>query len=99
MGSSVEASAHPKGCKSLNPFCRELAPVGMKHNVGTADRIARALAGLGLLVSSALAPLPLLLRVAVLGVTGGYLLMTSLVTSCLGYRLIGRSTCPVGARR
>ena len=83
----------------MNPFSRELALVGMKPNVGTPDRIVRALAGLGALIASVVAPLPLFARVAGLGATGGYLLLTSLIGSCLGYRLIGRSTCAVADRR
>jgi len=71
----------------------------MKHNVGTPDRIVRALAGLAMLACSVMAPLPLLMRVGALGVTGGYLLLSALIGSCLGYRLIGRSTCAIEARR
>jgi hypothetical protein len=71
----------------------------MKHNVGTSDRIARVLVGLAMLACSVLLPLPLVVRVAVLGATGGYLVVSALVGSCFGYALIGRSTCPLEERR
>jgi hypothetical protein len=63
-------------------------------NVGTLDRLARALAA-ALSVAAAFA-LPLSLPWAIgLGGMGVYLLGTALVGSCLGYRLMGRSTCGV----
>jgi hypothetical protein len=83
----------------LNPRRRELASPGMKHNVGTPDRIVRVLVGLAMLACSVLLPLPLAVRVAVLGATGGYLVVSSLVGSCLGYTLIGRTTGPLEERR
>ena len=61
----------------------------MKHNVGTADRIARAVLGIGVLASSIVGPVPL-----VVGAMGGYLVLSALAGSCVGYRLMGRSTCP-----
>jgi hypothetical protein len=67
----------------------------MKPNVGPSDRIIRALAGLALLLAGALAPLPTLVRFGVLAATGAYLVLTSLIGSCLGYRLMGKSTCAV----
>ena len=48
-----------------------------------------------MLICSVFAPLPLLLRVLALGGGGVYMLGTALVGSCLGYRLMGISTCPV----
>ena len=45
-----------------------------------------------------LAPLPLLVRVLALGGGAAYLLGSALVGTCLGYRLIGVSTCPVGKK-
>jgi phosphate/sulfate permease len=66
----------------------------MNHNVGTSDRIVRALAGLGMMIAGVMAPLPLPVRFGVLAATGGYLVLTSLIGACLGYRLISRSTCP-----
>jgi len=70
----------------------------MNKNVGTADRIARAVAGVGMLVGSVMAPLPWAVRVAALGGMGAYMLFTALAGTCLGYRLIGRSTCPIESR-
>jgi hypothetical protein len=70
----------------------------MKKNVGTSDRLARALGGASLLTCSFLAPLPLAVRVAVFCATGVYLLMTALVGTCAGYALIGKSSCRPEAR-
>jgi len=41
-----------------------------------------------------LAPLPLVVRVPAFGVLGAYMLVTALAGTCLGYKLMGRSTCP-----
>ena len=70
----------------------------MKANVGTADRVLRALVGIAMLVCSVILPLPIVARAAVFGGMGAYLVLTSLVGSCLGYRFLGRSTCPVEKR-
>ncbi|MDB4973801.1 MAG: hypothetical protein JWN48_2142 [Myxococcaceae bacterium] len=67
----------------------------MKKNLSTTDRWLRLLAGSALLVCSMLAPLPLMIRAAGLGGAGAYLLFTALAGTCLGYRLMGRSTCRV----
>lgn len=71
----------------------------MKNNVGVVDRGFRAMAGLGLLVCSVVAPLSLTVRLAGFAVTGAYLLFTALAGTCLGYTLMGRSTCRLPARR
>jgi hypothetical protein len=71
----------------------------MKLNIGTPDRIVRALVGLAVLSCSVMAPLPLVIRASVFGVLGGYVLLTALVGSCVGYTLLGKSTCPLEARR
>jgi hypothetical protein len=65
----------------------------MTRNVGTADRIARTLAALGLFAGAALAPLPLGTRLAVFLPMAVYVAFTALAGTCLGYRLMGRSTC------
>jgi hypothetical protein len=70
----------------------------MKKNVGVSDRIARALGGASLLTCSFLAPLPLAARMAVFGTMGVYLLMTAVVGSCVGYALMGKSSCPPKAQ-
>jgi hypothetical protein len=67
----------------------------MIKNVGTIDRWARALAAVGLAAAAFLAPWPLELRLAVLGLGAVYMLYTALAGSCLGYRLMGKSTCPL----
>ena len=69
----------------------------MRKNVGTGDRVARAMGGVVLLTCSLMAPLPLLVRVASFGSMGMYLLFTALAGSCVGYRLMGKSTCGQGA--
>ena len=71
----------------------------MKRNVGNWDRIFRGLGALGLLTCSVVAPLPLAVRVAAFGASGVYLLFTALAGTCVGYRLMGRSTCPAESLR
>lgn len=71
----------------------------MKKNVGRSDRAFRALGAAGMLVCSVMAPLPLVLRVAGFGVMGAYLLFTAVAGTCLGYRLLGKSTCPMDMPR
>ena len=70
----------------------------MKKNVGTSDRLARALGGASLMTCSFLAPLPLAVRMAVFGTMGVYLLMTALVGTCAAYALSGKSSCRPEAR-
>ncbi|AGC47032.1 hypothetical protein MYSTI_05756 [Myxococcus stipitatus DSM 14675] len=67
----------------------------MKRNVGNLERLFRALGGVGLLVCAVMAPLPLAFRLAACGGLGVYMLFTALAGSCLGYALMGRSTCPL----
>jgi len=62
-------------------------------NVGTMDRLGRAGAAALLLACSALAPLPFWARMGLMAAPGLYLLATALFGTCLGYRLMGRSTC------
>ena len=69
------------------------------RNVGGSDRGLRALAGAGMLLCSVMAPLSLVVRMTTFGVMGAYLLFTALVGTCLGYRLMGKSTCPNEAQR
>jgi hypothetical protein len=65
----------------------------MNRNVATWDRIARALGAAAMLVCSAIAPFSILVRVLLLALPGLYLLGTVLFGRCLGYRLLGWSTC------
>ena len=71
----------------------------MKNNIASRDRILRAIAGLTMFTSSFFVPLPLLVRVLALGLGGVYMVATALVGTCLGYKLMGVSTCPVQQRR
>ena len=66
----------------------------MTRNAASWDRVLRALGGVAMMVGGVFAPLPLLVRVLALGGLGIYLVGTALVGSCLGYRLMGISTCP-----
>lgn len=66
----------------------------MKQNVGSWDRVLRGLGALAMIGSAVVIPMQDPIRWA-LGLTGVYVAMTALVGSCLGYRLIGRSTCPL----
>lgn len=70
----------------------------MTKNLGTMDRVFRVLAGIAMLICSVMAPFPLAARGG-LGATGVYMLFTALAGTCLGYKMMGRSTCPVSAAR
>ncbi|HLL24742.1 MAG TPA: DUF2892 domain-containing protein [Kofleriaceae bacterium] len=70
----------------------------MKKNLGRTDRTVRTVAGLALLMCAVMAPLPLAVRGPAFGGIGVYLLLTALAGTCLGYTLMGRSTCPTGSR-
>ncbi len=70
----------------------------MKRNLGTWDRWLRGLGALALFTCSAMAPLPLLVRIGTFGVAGCYMLFTTLAGTCFGYALMGKSTCPVDPR-
>jgi hypothetical protein len=65
----------------------------MKRNLGNGDRLLRVLGGVALITCAVVAPLSLAARLAVFGVAGGYLLLSAFVGTCLGYALMGRSTC------
>jgi hypothetical protein len=71
---------------------------GAGKNVGTADRVVRAAGAIVALVCAVVAPLPLAVRVLALGGVGVYLTATVFFGRCLGYRVLGRSTCSVGSR-
>jgi len=57
--------------------------------------VSRAVAGVGMIACSVLAPLPAMVRVLALGLGGAYMLATALFGACLGYKIVGISTCPV----
>lgn len=67
----------------------------MIKNVGQLDCIARTLAALALATCAFLAPYSLPIRIAAFALPGLYMAFTALAGTCLGYRLMGRSTCPL----
>jgi hypothetical protein len=67
----------------------------MKRNVGNTERLFRAVGALVLATCAVMAPLPLGIRVVAFGTLGAYMLFTALAGSCLGYTLMGRSSCPI----
>ena len=69
----------------------------MKRNVGSLDRVARGLGAIGMFVAALMAPWELWLRIG-LGATGAYVLLTAFAGTCVGYRLMGLSTCPLESR-
>jgi hypothetical protein len=71
----------------------------MEKNLGNGDRALRVLGALALSASSVFSPLPPHVRVPAFGLMAAYLLYTVLSGTCLGYALLGKSTCPAGARR
>ena len=64
----------------------------MKQNVGSWDRVLRGLGAVAMIGSAVVIPMQPPLAWA-LGLSGVYVFLTALFGSCLGYRLIGRSTC------
>jgi len=68
-----------------------------KKNLGNADRALRATVAVALFVATFIAPVPLMVAVG-LALTGAYMIGTTLVGTCLGYKLMGVSTCPVKQR-
>lgn len=70
----------------------------LNPNLGKADRTIRAITAVAMLIASFTIPVPLMAAVG-LALTGVYMIGTSLVGTCLGYKLIGVSTCPIKQRR
>lgn len=70
----------------------------MQKNVGRLDRVGRGVAALVMATCAVMAPLPIALRIAALAIPALYMAFTALRGTCLGYRLMGVSTCPVSAR-
>jgi Protein of unknown function (DUF2892) len=77
----------------VNPLARELASLHMRQNLATWDRALRAVFAIVLGSCAVVAPLPLGISAAA-GGTAIYLVLTALAGTCLGYRMLGRSTCP-----
>ena len=67
----------------------------MTKNLGTTDRILRVVAAAPLTACAFLAPLDAPIRLVAFGGPAAYMLFTALAGTCLGYALMGRSTCPV----
>ncbi len=67
----------------------------MNQNAAPWDRALRAAAGVAMGVAAFVAPFSELVRIPLLGGGALYLLGTALAGTCLGYKLIGISTCPV----
>ena len=67
----------------------------MTRNLGSWDRGLRGAVALLMGAAALAAPFSLALRLGVFGSMAVYLLWSSLAGTCLGYRLMGKSTCPV----
>jgi Inner membrane protein YgaP-like, transmembrane domain len=67
----------------------------VRRNVGTLDRVVRAVAAAAAIGCAIAAPLPLSVRVLGFGGTGVYLAATALWRRCLCYSVVGRSTCGI----
>ena len=63
-------------------------------NLGTADRIGRIVASLAMVIAAVALPWPGVIRLPVFLGLAGYMIMTSVAGTCLGYKLMGYSTCP-----
>ena len=70
----------------------------MTKNVGTLDRVVRGLGAAWMLTCAFLAPLAVELRAPIFGTLAAYLLFSSLRGTCLGYRMLGKTTCPANSR-
>lgn len=69
----------------------------MTKNLGMIDRASRVAGALAMGIAALAVPAQTAVRVGLAGL-GGYLLLTALAGTCLGYRLMGRSTCPATLR-
>ena len=67
-------------------------------NVGSSERIARAIAIVPLALCAVLAPFPLAARLAMFAMPALVLLWTVATCSCSINRLLGRSSCAVNPR-
>ncbi|MFO0547676.1 MAG: DUF2892 domain-containing protein [Polyangiaceae bacterium] len=65
----------------------------MKKNLGSLDRAARGAGALAAFVTALVLGLPTIARLGLVA-TGVYLVYTALAGTCLGYRMMGLSTCP-----
>ena len=65
----------------------------MTQNIGTRDRTVRAVASLVFFACTVAAPFPIHVRIFAFAIPGIYMMGTVLVGTCVGYKLMGRSTC------
>ncbi|MCX5746071.1 MAG: DUF2892 domain-containing protein [Proteobacteria bacterium] len=63
-------------------------------NLGTLDRMGRIVASLVMVIAAVALPWRAGIRLPVFLGLAGYMLMTSVAGTCLGYKLMGYSTCP-----
>jgi hypothetical protein len=68
----------------------------MLKNLGRADRILRVVVASAAACCAVLAPYSAVWRLGLFAPSALYLLLTALTGTCLGYRLMGKSTCPTG---
>jgi hypothetical protein len=66
----------------------------MKKNIGTFDRIMRALTGIVLVALIVFVVMPLWTKI-ILGIVALFCFFQALMSWCLFYQLIGKNTCPV----
>ena len=67
----------------------------MQKNLAGWDRAARGVTAVLMATCAVMAPLPIAVRVAALALPAVYMAFTALRGTCLGYRMMGVSTCPV----
>jgi Protein of unknown function (DUF2892) len=75
----------------LRPSQKELT---VPQNLGPFDRVVRLIAAVPLATCAFLAPLGPLVRGLAFGAPAIYLVVTGLGGACLGYHMMGKSSCP-----
>ena len=66
----------------------------MKKNIGTADRIVRAVMGIILLAIALFVATGAWLKI-VLIIGAGFCFFQAIMSWCLWYKIIGKNTCPI----
>jgi hypothetical protein len=77
----------------------QLTTAPSSKNLGNTDRWLRVVAAAAMVSCAFKAPLPATLRLSIFGGLAAYMLLTAVAGTCLGYKLMGRSTCPVSERK
>jgi hypothetical protein len=67
----------------------------MTKNLGNLDRIARVIVVVALGCCAVLAPFSLVVRLVAFALPALYVAGSALTGTCLGYSLLGLSTCPM----